>query len=166
MQLSGLSVFRLSRLRQGDMGEGELTLVGEIGETPFGVCEPECESALRVPALSDSFASGTFRGLAPRRWFFCLNFSSQLLLFTFAWLSELPTVVAKKRALSRMILSLKGKPCRWWFRAQFDNARSISGNFPFDLLIGDLLPSSAHRYLSFCRNTFETVLQNLLVWMV
>ena len=35
----------------------------------------------------------------------------------------------------------------------------MSGNFPFDLLTGDLLPSSVQRYLSFCLKTFETVLQ-------
>ena len=82
-----------------------------MGETPLGVWEPDCESALSPPGLSESFVSDPFRGLEPSKWFFCLNFSSQLLLFTLRWLSELPTVVAKNLALSRMILSLKGRPC-------------------------------------------------------
>lgn len=75
---------------------------------PLGVFEPDFESMLSP--LSESLASDALRGLAPRRWFFCLNFSSQLLLFTLAWLSLLPTVVAKKRALSRIMLSFKGNP--------------------------------------------------------
>ena len=36
----------------------------------------------------------------------------------------------------------------------------MSGNFPFDLLMGDRLPSSWYKYFSFWRNTFETVLQS------
>ena len=79
-----------------------------MGEMPFGVWEPDGESPL--PPFSESCASEALRGFAPRRWFFCLNFSSQLLLLTFKWLSELPTVVAKNRALSRMMLSFNGKP--------------------------------------------------------
>jgi hypothetical protein len=51
-----------------------------------------------------------------------------------------------------------GSPCLWWFLAQLDRARSISGNLPFDLFMGDRLPSSWYRYFSFWRNTFETVL--------
>lgn len=34
----------------------------------------------------------------------------------------------------------------------------MSGNFPFDFLMGDRLPSSWYRYFSFCRRTLETVL--------
>jgi hypothetical protein len=79
-------------------------------------------------------------------------------LFALRWLSELPTVEAKKRALSLIIASLRGKPCLWWFRAQFASARSMSGNFPFDLLMGERLPSSWYKYFSFWRKTLETVL--------
>ena len=48
----------------------------------------------------------TLRDFAPIKWFFCLNFSNQLVLFALRWLSELPTVCAKKRALSRIIASV------------------------------------------------------------
>lgn len=34
----------------------------------------------------------------------------------------------------------------------------MSGNLPFDLFIGDRLPSSWYKYFSFWRNTLETVL--------
>jgi hypothetical protein len=36
----------------------------------------------------------------------------------------------------------------------------MSGNLPFDLFIGERLPSSWYKYFSFWRNTFETVLHN------
>jgi hypothetical protein len=99
-----------------------------------------------------------FLDFAPMRWFFCLNFSSQLVLLALRWLSEFPTVCAKKRALSRMMASVKGSPCLWWFLAQFESARSMSGNLPLDLLIGERLPSSWYKYFSFWRKTLETVL--------
>lgn len=35
----------------------------------------------------------------------------------------------------------------------------MSGNLPFDLLMGDLLPSSGKRYFSLWRRTLETVLE-------
>lgn len=120
-----------------------------------GVCT--FEGGFDVP--SDSSAIEPFLDLAPMRWFFCLNFSSQLVLLPLKGLSELPTVDAKKRALSRMIASLSGSPCLWWFLAQFASARSMSGNFPFALLIGERLPSSWYKYFSFCRRTLETVLE-------
>ncbi len=88
---------------------GDVKPLGEIGENPLGVCEPE--SALKPP--SESLASDPFLALAPGRLFFCLNFSSQLVLLTFTWLSEFPTVVAKNRAFSLMMLSFMGKPRRW-----------------------------------------------------
>jgi hypothetical protein len=87
-----------------------------------------------------------------------LNFSSQLELAIFTWLSELPTVVAKKRAFSLIMASVTGVPDFWVFLAQFERARSMSGNRPFDRLMGDLLPSSGKRYFSFCLSTLETVL--------
>jgi hypothetical protein len=129
---------------------------GELGDKAPGVCT--FEGGFDVP--SDSSAIDPFLDLAPMRWFFCLNFSNQLLLLAFRWLSELPTVCAKKRAFSRMMVSLSGRPCRWWFLAQFASARSMSGNLPFDLFMGERLPSSWYRYFSFWRNTFETVLHN------
>jgi hypothetical protein len=38
----------------------------------------------------------------------------------------------------------------------------MSGTLPLALLMGDRLPSSGFRYLSFCRKTFETVLEREL----
>lgn len=127
---------------------------GDVGEIAPGVCT--FDGGFDVP--SDSSAIEPFRDLAPIKWFFCLNFSSQLLLFALRWLSELPTVEAKNRALSRIIESLRGSPCLWWFLAQFASALSMSGNFPLDLLIGERLPSSWYKYFSFWRKTFDTVL--------
>lgn len=82
---------------------------GEVGERAPGVCT--LDGGFDVP--SDSSAIEPFLDRAPIKWFFCLNFSNQLVLFAFKWLSELPTVWAKKRALSRMIASVSGRPCRW-----------------------------------------------------
>ena len=131
---------------------------GEVGEIALGVCEPDLVSKCMSPP-SDSLASERFLCLAPGRLFFCLNFSSHAVLFTLAWHSWLPTVVAKKRALSRIMSSFRGKPCLTWFRAQLAMARSISGNLPLPLFTGERLPSSGNKYLSFCRRTLETVLR-------
>ena len=101
--MSGLSVFRLSSLfltaRFGTIGESSS---GDMGERAPGVCA--FDGGFEVP--SDSSAIEPLRDFAPIRWFFCLNFSSQLVLFALRWLSEFPTVCAKKRALSRMIESV------------------------------------------------------------
>jgi hypothetical protein len=91
--------------------------------------------------------------------FFCLNFSSQLVLFALTWLSLLPTVAAKNLAFSLIAASVSGMPCFCEFRTQLANARSMSGNLPFALFTGDKLRSSGNRYFSFCRKTFETVLR-------
>lgn len=126
------------------MGDGE-TPLGVVGEIPPGVCT--FDGGFDVP--SDSSAIEPFLDFAPDKLFFCLNFSSQLVLFTLRWLSLLPTVLAKNCALSRRALSLIVKPFFWWFLAQFESARSMSGNLPLDFLIGDRLPSSWYRYFSF-----------------
>jgi hypothetical protein len=118
-------------------GDGE-TPLGDVGDMPPGVCT--LDGGFEFP--SDSSAIELFLDFAPKRLFFCLNFSSQLVLFAFKVLSELPTVLAKKRAFSRMAASDKVRPFFWWFLAQFARALSISGNLPFDFLIGDRLPSS------------------------
>jgi hypothetical protein len=97
--------------------------------------------------------------LALKRLFLSLNFSNQLVLLAFRWLSEVPTELAKKRAFSRIMESETAMPCFSWLRAQFDKALSISGNLPLDLLMGDRLPSSEYKYFSLLRRTFETVLQ-------
>jgi hypothetical protein len=107
--LSGLSVFRFSSLFLAvmPMGEGD-TPLGDVGEMPPGVCT--FDGGLDVP--SDSSAIELFLDFAPMRLFFCLNFSSQLVLLAFKWLSEFPTVLAKNFAFSRMILSFRRRPCR------------------------------------------------------
>jgi hypothetical protein len=74
--------------------------------------------------------------------FFCLNFSSQLVLFVFRWLSLLPTVVAKNRAFSLIAASVNGTPSFCDLLTQFARALSMSGNLPFVLLTGDKLRSS------------------------
>ena len=85
--------------------------------------------------------------------FLCLNFSSQPALLALKWHSEMPRLVAKNRAFSRIMASVKAMPCFLVFFAQTDSARSMSGNFPLLRLIGDLLPSSGNN-----RRTFDTVL--------
>jgi hypothetical protein len=80
--------------------------------------------------------------------FFCLNFSSQLVLFVLIWLSLFPTVVAKNLAFSLIAASVRGIPCFCEFRTQFESALSMSGNFPFARLTGDRARSSGKRYFS------------------
>ena len=63
-----------------EMGEGEGSPLAEIGDTPLGV--PEFEAGLEASPAS-SAAKELFLDLAPIRLFFCLNFSSQLLLLSF-----------------------------------------------------------------------------------
>lgn len=94
--------------------------------------------------------------------FFCLNFSNHPALFALNWLSEIPTLIAKNFAFSRIIISVKATPCFRVFFAHTANARSISGNLPLERFTGDLLPSSGKRYFSFCLRTFETVLHKKL----
>lgn len=136
------------------MGEGDDTPLGEQGDISLGVC-----------ALdggfdgSESSAMDRFLDLAPIKLFFCLNFSSQVLLLALIWLSELPTEAAKNWAFSLIMSSVRGSPCRWWFFAQFAKALSTSGNLLFDLLIGERLPSSWYKYFSFCLRTLDTVLE-------
>jgi hypothetical protein len=75
---------------------------------PLGVCEADApaESGLSEP-LSEILVSEALRvNLAPPIPFFCLNFSSQLVLFVFRWLSLLPTVVAKNLAFSLIAASV------------------------------------------------------------
>lgn len=105
---SGLSVLISSLLGFAETvsGEGD-TPLGEVGEMPPGVCT--LEGGFEP---SDSSAIDPFLDLEPNKLFFCLNFSSQLVLLAFKWLSLLPTVVAKNLAFSRMTVSVRGRPCR------------------------------------------------------
>jgi hypothetical protein len=78
--VSGLSVLRFSSLLLAFMvAVAGDTPPGEVGEMAPGVCT--FDGGFDVP--SDSSAMEPFRDLAPIRWFFCLNFSSQLVLFAF-----------------------------------------------------------------------------------
>lgn len=120
----------------------------------FGECEPD--PGFEAPSISST--NEPLRDFEPMRLFFCLNFSNQLLLLALGRLSELPTVVAKNRNFSLISASVNGSPCLWWFLAQFDNARSMSGNLPFAFRTGDLLPSSWCKYFSLFRSTLDTVL--------
>jgi len=90
--------------------------------------------------------------------FLCLNFSSQAALLALKWLSEMPKLVAKNLAFSRIITSVNVIPCFLVFFTHTANARSMSGNLPLLRLTGDLLPSSGNKYFSFCRRTLDTVL--------
>ncbi len=78
-----------------------------MGETPCGVWEPD--SVSNGWHISESSASDPGK-LAPRSPFLCLNFSNQIGLLTFVTQSELPTVVANTRALSRIMSLLSGNP--------------------------------------------------------
>jgi hypothetical protein len=156
-----LSDLRSSSLLVADNGEGEGKPLGEVGEIPLGVCDadPPAESGLSEP-LSEMLVSEALRvSLAPPMPFFCLNFSSQLVLFVFRWLSLLPTVVAKNLAFSLIAASVKGWPCFCMFLTQFERALSISGNFPLARFTGERLRSSGKRYFSLWRRTLETVLE-------
>lgn len=76
--VSGLSLLRCSVLFLAATVavEGD-TPPGEVGEAAPGVCT--FDGGFDVP--SDSSAIEPFLDLAPMRRFFCLNFSSQLVLF-------------------------------------------------------------------------------------
>ena len=78
--ISGLSVLSSSLLGFADTesGEGD-TPLGDVGEMPPGVCT--FDGGFDVP--SDSSAIEPFLDFDPSRLFFCLNFSSQLVLFAF-----------------------------------------------------------------------------------
>jgi len=81
-----LSDLKSSSLLDAERGDGEGKPLGEVGEIPFGVCEAEgpAESGLSEP-LSEIFVSEALRvsSLPDPMPFFCLNFSSQLVLFVF-----------------------------------------------------------------------------------
>jgi hypothetical protein len=105
------SDLRSSSLLDAERGDGDGK--PSVGDIPLGVCEAEgpAESGLSEP-LSDMLVSEALRVrslLAPIP-FFCLNFSSQLVLFVFRWLSLFPTVVAKNRAFSLIKESVNGIP--------------------------------------------------------
>ncbi len=122
---------------------GDAMPLGEVGEMPVGLWMPDAGFD-----VSESPPIELFRDLPPML-FFCLNFSSQLALLAFWWLSGPPTVVAKKRAFSLIAASEIVRFCFCWLRIQFSSARSMSGNLPFCLRAGDRLPSSWYRYFSF-----------------
>jgi hypothetical protein len=77
--VSGLSVLTLRFSVLFLAGMGEDTPFGVVGEAPPGVCE--FDGGSEPP--SDSSAIEPFLDLEPRRLFFCLNFSSQLVLWAF-----------------------------------------------------------------------------------
>jgi hypothetical protein len=126
---------------------------------PLGVPDAECpaESGPKELLLESCVSEARLVSLPPPIPFFCLNFSSQLVLLALLW-SPFPTVAAKNLAFSLIAASVRGIPCFWEFRTQFASARSISGNFPLARFTGDKLRSSGKRYFSFCRKTFDTVL--------
>jgi hypothetical protein len=78
-----------SLLLVAESGEGDGKSRGDVGDIPFGVCEaePPAESGFREP-LSDMLVSDALRvNCVPTIPFFCLNFSSQLVLLVLRWLS-------------------------------------------------------------------------------
>lgn len=106
-----LSILRLSAFPAAIGPEvGDQTFPGGVGDLPLGDSEAACDA---VPFSEPSAAMELVRAFAPIKLFFSLNFSNQLALVTLAVLSELPTVVAKNRALSLMIASESGNPCFW-----------------------------------------------------
>lgn len=146
-----------------------------MGDVSRGECE---DDALIEPDSNSSVASDAFLERAPIRLFFNLNFSIQLEL---SITSGHVVVVEKARACRRICSSVRDMPffscscisnavshvddAHTWFLAQLASARSISGERPFGRLAGDRLPSSCcWRYFSFCRNTFDTVLDVVSVY--
>jgi hypothetical protein len=110
-KVSGLSIFVGSSDFVTLIAAGEASFPGggEVGEVLLGVWVPD-------PGFDAASVSSTMellRDFAPIRLFFCLNFSSQLLLFAFGKLSELPTVVAKNLNFSLIKASVNGRPCFW-----------------------------------------------------
>ena len=143
----------------GDNGDPKLS-TEDVGEWPLGLWRLDPRSVSSWIGLFDALRIPVdpLRTFAPRRLFFCLNFSSQAVVVTFSLPSGQPQILAKKSAFSLIISSLRGCPLLWRFFAQLDRALSISGTLPLALLMGDRLPSSGFRYFSFWRRTLETVL--------
>jgi len=135
--------------------------MGEAGEIPL----PERDAASKGDlvdrcARSVMLVSDALRmSLPPASPFFCLNFSSQLVLRDFRWFSVLPPTPCEKcLAFSMISPSDRSCPDCCAFFAQLDRARSMSGNLLLDRLTGDPLLSSGKRYFSFWRRTLDTVL--------
>lgn len=102
-----------SLLWTGDNGNGDRKPVGDVGESNVGdwTADASAESMLKQVGLSDSLfvlVQEPLRLLAPIKLYLRLNFSNQLVLSTFSLPSELPQVLAKKRAFSRIISSFNG----------------------------------------------------------
>ena len=124
------------------------------------------EAVCTYEKSSDELSESTdlmelFLDFEPMRLFFCLNFSSQLRFVALTLYSVFPVVVAKNRAFSSIRESVSGNPFFCCARAQFDSARSMSGNLPLDLLMGERLPSSWYNHFSLFLNTLDTVLDHV-----
>ncbi len=138
--------------------DGEFVLLDPVGEMLSCLTFDSCFTfAGNTVGLSGDVID-PFLDFESPKLFFCLNFSSQLELLIFICVSRPPTVAEKNRACFLINSSVNGTPLLCCFLAQFVIVRSMSGSFPFDLLRGDLLPSSWYKYLSFCLKTLETVL--------
>jgi hypothetical protein len=139
-------------------GDGDGKAPGDIEEVPVGVCNTESPSDSGFSELLDFRVD--FPASMP---FFCLNFSSQLVLFVFKWLSLLLTAVAKNSAFSLIASSVKEAPSFCDFLTQFARALSMSGNLPLVCFTGERLRSSGKRYCSLFLRTLDTVLKITLL---
>ena len=113
---------------------------GDNEEVPVGVCNAESPSDSGFSELLDFRVD--FPAPMP---FFCLNFSSQLVLFVFKWLSLLSTAVANNSAFSLIASSVKEAPSFCDFLTQFARALSMSGDLPLVRFTGERLRSSGRR---------------------
>jgi hypothetical protein len=85
------------------------SISGDVGDIPFGLCEADgpAESGLSELLLVEILVSDALRNSFPAPIpFFCLNFSNQIGLLTFTWLSLFPTVVEKNIAFSLIASSV------------------------------------------------------------
>lgn len=93
----------------GEAGEGVVVATGEAGESMLlGVWE---EDTFPVPSTALLLSTEPFLDTDPvAQLFFRLNFSSQLAVRSFWWVSAFPTVFAKNTAFSLIIASLNSPP--------------------------------------------------------
>lgn len=105
-----------SSLRFADKGEGDRCPDGELGEMALDGCDTLRDGEPRM--LSGIFVSEALLINLP--WpipFFCLNFSSQLVLLVLSRPSSgLPIVAENKRAFSLMSASVTVTPDFWALR--------------------------------------------------
>lgn len=122
----------------------------------MGVLAPD--AGLDAPFVCSAMEiSGTPATTSP---VFFLNFSSQVGLSIFERVFESPTLCAKECSLSRIFVSVNGKPCFCWFLAHLESVRSIARAWSFDFLTGFWPQLPSCKYQSVWLTIFDTVLRD------